>query len=151
MSPSRDDLLIQRYVDGELSDADEAVFAARLLREPALRKQVDDLERLSSRIVAAPPLSATAGFTADVLVRARRLPARDELEQMDFTSGAARLCLRLFLAAALIFGFGVAWHAGLVVSERASTLEAAPATIEHEMDRLDQLILQSMEAPLGGK
>ena len=37
MTPSRDDLWIQRYVDGELSADDAADFSARLLREPELR------------------------------------------------------------------------------------------------------------------
>ena len=65
--------------------------------------------------------------------------------------GAVRLCSRVLLAAALVLGVGLAWHAGLLDGGRSGALEAAPGTIEQEMERLDQLILQSMESPQGGK
>ncbi|MCK5945367.1 MAG: hypothetical protein KAI24_25480 [Planctomycetes bacterium] len=152
MSLCRDDLMIQRYVDGELSDADAAAFAARMLREPLLRERVEELQRFAGAFAAAPgDLRAPAGFTAGVLDEVRRLPAREELEQLDLTTGAVKLCVRVLLAAALVLGLGLAWHAGLLDGNRADTVEAAPDAIEQEMDRLDQLILESMEEPRRGK
>lgn len=151
MSPSNDDLLIQRYVDGELSEGDAAAVAARMLREPALRERVEGLELLSLGAGGDAPVAAPPGFTAKVLAEVRRLPARAELQQLDVAMGAVRLCSRVLLAAALVLGVGLAWHAGLLDGGRSGALEAAPGTIEQEMERLDQLILQSMESPQGGK
>ena len=151
MNPSRDDLTIQSYVDGELSEPEAAAFAARLLQEPALREQVDQLREFASGFAVEEAPRAPAGFTAKVLAEARRLPARAELEQADVAAAAVRLCTRVLVAAALVLGLGLAWNAGLLDGGRADTLEAAPDTIEREMDRLDQLILESMEAPRGGK
>jgi hypothetical protein len=62
-----------------------------------------------------------------------------------------RLCARVLLAAGLLLGLGLAWHAGLLDGERSGQLQAAPATIEQELDRLDQLILESMEEPPRGR
>ena len=64
MNPSRDDLTIQRYVDGELSEAEAAAFAARLLQEPALREQVDELREFAGNLAVQQAPQAPAGFTA---------------------------------------------------------------------------------------
>ena len=151
MSPSRDDLMIQRYVDGELPEAEAAAFAARMLQEPSLRERVEELQQFASGFAGDDAVAAPAGFTANVLTEVRRLPERAELEQMDLAAGAVKLCTRVLLAAALILGLGLAWHAGLLDGNRADTVEAAPDAIEQEMDRLDQLILESMEEPRRGK
>lgn len=151
MNPSEEELVTQRYVDGELSSAAAADFAARLLREPALRAEVAELEKIAHGMAADEPMAPPADFTLRVLNATRRLPGRDELEQEDVAADAVRLCTRALIAAALILGLGFAWHAGLIYSGRAGTLEAAPAEIEREMDRLDQLVMKSMEAPDGGK
>lgn len=151
MTLSRDDLTIQRYVDGELSEADAAAFAARMLQEPALRERVEELRAFAVGFEGDDVAAAPAGFTAKVLDGVRRLPERAELEQLEVTAGAVRLCARVLLAAALIFGLGAAWHLGLLDGGRADTVEAAPDAVEQEMDRLDQLILEAMEEPRRGK
>ncbi|MFN3243871.1 MAG: hypothetical protein ACE37K_20360 [Planctomycetota bacterium] len=152
MSPSRDDLMVQRYVDGQLPEAEAAAFAARMLQEPSLRERVEELQRFAVGFAEdGDAIAAPAGFTANVLAEVRRLPDRAELEQMDVAAGAVKLCVRVLLAAALILGLGLAWHSGLLDGNRADTLEAAPDAIEKEMDRLDQLILESMEEPRRGK
>ena len=66
MNPSRDDLTIQRYVDGELSEPEAAAFAARLLQEPALREQVDQLREFAGGLAVEEAPRAPAGFTAKV-------------------------------------------------------------------------------------
>jgi len=152
MSFSQEERTIQRYVDGELSEADAAAFAARLLRDPALRERVSALESLRAHIstptaAAAPP----SGFCAGVLAAVRRLPERAQLEQAEVAASAVRLCARVLIAAGLVFGLGLAWHAGLLDRRGSATLEAAPAAVERELERLDQLILESMEAPRGGR
>ncbi|MGC6489276.1 MAG: hypothetical protein ACON4Z_16640 [Planctomycetota bacterium] len=150
MSLSHDERMIQRYVDGELSESDAAAFAARLLREPSLREQVAVLESLSGHMAPAAAPRAPAGFTADVLTAVRRLPERDQLAQDEVAAGAVRLCARVLVAAAVVLALGLAWHAGLMDAGGADTLEAAPAAVEQELERLDQLILESMEAPQRG-
>ncbi|MEW6072609.1 MAG: hypothetical protein AB1726_08475 [Planctomycetota bacterium] len=45
--PTPDELLAMAYVDGELPPAERAEFAARLLREPALARDVAALQRLA--------------------------------------------------------------------------------------------------------
>ncbi len=151
MTPSRDDLWIQRYVDGELSADDAADFSARLLREPELRARADAQQQLRSGFVGEEAAAPPAGFTANVLAEVRRLPDRAELESMDVSAAAVRVCVRVLLAAGLLLGLGLAWNAGLLDGGRSDQLQAAPATIEKELERLDQLILESMEAPPRGR
>jgi anti-sigma factor RsiW len=151
MSMSHDERTMQRYVDGELSESDAAAFAARLLREPGLRAEVAALEALTARMTPAAPPAAPSDFTANVLTAVRRLPERAQLEQAEVTASAVRLCVRVLVAAGLLLGLGLAWHAGLLDQGGADTLEAAPAVIEQELERLDQQILDSMEAPRGGR
>ena len=151
MSLSRDERMVQRYVDGELSEPAAAAFATRLLREPGLREQVSALQSLTSHMLPPAPSSAPDGFTADVLTAVRRLPERVQLEQAEVAAGAVQLCVRVLIAAALVLGLGLAWHAGLLAPGVADTLEAGPPTVEQELQRLDELILESMEGPRGGK
>ena len=102
MSMSHDERTMQRYVDGELSESDAAAFAARLLREPALRAEVAALEALAARMTPAAPLAAPSDFTANVLTAVRRLPERAQLEQAEVTASAVRLCVRVLVAAGLL-------------------------------------------------
>ena len=69
----------------------------------------------------------------------RQLPARDRLEQQEVGDRVVRLCRRLLLAAAVLFGLGLVWHSGLL-DTRSDQLEAAPDEIHQEMERLDALI-----------
>jgi len=54
--PSRDDLLVMAYVDGELADDQRAIFDQRLVNEPELVRQVAAYRKLEvlARHVAPP-------------------------------------------------------------------------------------------------
>ena len=112
MSFSNDAQQLQRYVAGELSEAEAAAFAARMLADNELRQRVEAMEQVrmgfaSARDHATGPVAASAGFTASVMSEVRRLPSREQMKQMDLSEGAVRLCRRLLLAAAILVGFGL--------------------------------------------
>ncbi|HEB52766.1 MAG TPA: hypothetical protein ENI87_05885 [bacterium] len=154
MTLSHDDRQMQRYLDGELSDGEAAAFAARMLADGRLRERVEALERVRGGFAAAAEREvarAPAGFTAGVLAEVRRLPAREELQQRELFDGAVRLCRRVLLAAALLIGLGLAWHLGLLDRNRAGSVKASSGEVEREMERLDQRIVESMEAPPRGR
>jgi anti-sigma factor RsiW len=144
---SHDARLLHRFLDGELAAADAEVFRARLLAEPALRAAVEAEQGLRAGFAAVrvPERRAPAGFTANVLAAARRLPSAGELEAA--AAGATRvLCRRLLLAASILFGIGLLWHAGLVNGGSPGTMHASPDEVQREVDRLDAR-LQSGAVP----
>ncbi|MFT4513779.1 MAG: anti-sigma factor RsiW [Planctomycetota bacterium] len=156
MSFSKSDQELQRYVDGQLSESEAATFVARMLSDNGLRQRVEALEQVQTGFAAAADsssaASAPAGFTANVMSEVRRLPSREQLQQNDMAETAARLCRRLFIAAAMLLGLGLGWQSGLLSPNGSDQIEAAtPAEVESEMQRLDDLIMQSMEAPRRGK
>jgi anti-sigma factor RsiW len=136
-----DERNVHRFLDGELDEAASAGFRARLAAEPGLRERLAEARALRvgfeagrGRAIAAP-----AGFTASVVAGVRQLPARAELEQREVAESVIRLCRRLLVAALVVLSFGVAWHVGLLDAHR-DTLEAAPAEVRSEMERLVALI-----------
>lgn len=135
----RDQILLQRYFDREMTDVEAARFRARIGEEPALRAALDELTDLRSGFAAgrAACFAAPAGFTAGVLAEVRQLPGRLELEQTERTGQALVLCRRVLLAAAILFGLGLCWHAGLFAGDRTSNLEAGEAA-QQELDKLDE-------------
>jgi len=152
MSFSNDDQELQRYVDGELSEADAAAFAARMLADNDLRQRVEAMEQIhlgfaSARDHASGPDRAPAGFTASVMSEVRRLPGREQLQQMDVGEGLVRLCRGLLLAAGILIGLGLCWQSGLFRSTGSGSVEAAsPAEIEAEMKRLDDMAFKASSA-----
>lgn len=138
----QDELLLQRYRDGELPAADAADFRRRLADEPALRAAHDALSTTSGlfRTGAETVFAAPAGFAAAVLAETRRLPDRIALREAETAARAMVLCRRLLLAALVLLGLGLAWHAGLFPRAGNDVLTAAPGDADREMDRLDAII-----------
>ena len=154
MTLSRDDRQLQRYLDGELAGEERAAFSARLLADADLRERFERAQGLRqpfAKLRAEAPAGAPADFTASVLAEVRRLPDRALLEQQDVTSATMRLCRRMLLAAAVLCAIGIAWHAGLLDRGASATVEAAPDDVQREMERLDELILDALEAPRRGR
>lgn len=142
MTSSHDDLKsLHRFLDGELDAAANAALRARLAAEPELRQLLAGEQRLRDGFAAArtPVVAAPAGFTAGVLAAVRRLPSRDQLELQEVGDRIVRLCRRLLIAAAVLFGLGLVWHSGLL-DAHTDKLEAAPDEIRSEMERLDARI-----------
>jgi anti-sigma factor RsiW len=144
---ANDERLLHRFLDGELPELEAAACRARLVAEPTLREGLQGLQQLHRvfTVSAAPGVAAPAGFTAGVLAAARRLPSREQMRQVDAEQAAVEqglrvLCRRLLIAAAVLFSLGLAWQAGLLGDRRADTLQAAPALVQDEMERLDALI-----------
>ena len=158
MSFSKSYQQLQRYLDGELSQTEAAAFATRLLADSELRRRVEAMEQVQAGFAVAADLGvgdlgrAPAGFTARVMAEVRRLPSREQLQQHYMAEATVRLCRRLLLAAALLLGLGLGWQSGLFNPNGSDRVEAAdPAEVDAEMQRLDDLVMQSLEAPRRGK
>jgi anti-sigma factor RsiW len=138
-----DELLLHRFLDGEMDSAQAVAFEARLAAEPRLRRRLEDETNLRAGFAAAHAggPAPRAGFTAGVLAAARCLPSRQQLKRDEVVVEFVRTCRRVLIAAAVLFGISLAWYAGLMDSRRSATLEAVPRwEIEKEMKRLDALI-----------
>lgn len=166
MSFSKSDQDLQRYVDGQLSESEAATFAGRMLSDNGLRQRLEALEQVQAGFAAAADsrtadsrtvdgrsaANAPAGFTASVMSEVRRLPSREQLQQNDMAETTVRLCRRLLIAAAMLLGLGLGWQSGLFSPNGSDQIEAAtPTEVESEMQRLDDMIMKSMEAPRRGK
>ncbi|MBX3462214.1 MAG: hypothetical protein KF830_03510 [Planctomycetes bacterium] len=145
MTQPHDHRTLQRFLDGELDAAAAAAFQTRLAHDPALRQRLAE-EQQWRRGFAGARAAATvppADFATGVLAAVRRLPDRALLRQLDAQAeqGArsVRLCQRLLLAAAVLFGLGLLWHGGLL-DRHSDRLEAAPDEIQAELERLDARI-----------
>lgn len=140
----RDELQLQRYLDGELPPDDAAAFAARLAAEPEVRRRHDEARTLRTAFAAArgEGRRASAGFTANVLAAARRLPAREELQQLDVAAGGMTFCRRILLAAAALAALGLLWRSGLVADRGQDMLQATPDEVQREVERLDAVIMR---------
>ncbi len=151
--PQRDALQLQRYLDDRLSPAERTAFAARLAAEPALQEAAASAKSLGTMFATARAdvRTPSAGFTANVLAAARRLPARDELKQADLAAAAVGMCRRLLLAAVLLAGLGLVWHSGLVHDQGPAELQAAPDDVQREIERLDRLIESGAVPPRSEK
>ncbi len=139
---SHDQRLLQKFSDGEMNQVEAAAFQTRLEAEPALRSGLAELEELARGFVTgrSQTFSAPAGFSASLLAEVRQLPNRIQLREAEVSGAALVLCRRVLIAAAILFGIGLCWHAGLFPDGRNDTLEAAPAEVEREMERLDEIV-----------
>jgi anti-sigma factor RsiW len=141
----RDELLVQRHLDGELSPSDAVAFAARLEIEPALRDCHAAASALRSGFCAAREgmLRPRPGFKAAVLSAVRQLPSRLQLEQADLANRTVVFCRRLLLAAVLLGSIAFAFNIGLFGGPAAKTLQADPNAVQHEIDRLERIVRSS--------
>jgi anti-sigma factor RsiW len=139
---SADERLLHRYHDGESSPDEAAAVRARLDAEPRLSRRLQELRGVSSLFAAGREqrIVAPAGFTAGVLAAARHLPFDARVREADDDAGVVRLCRRLLIAAAIVFGLGLVWQGGLLAVGGDDTLQAAPDDVQREMERLDALI-----------
>jgi anti-sigma factor RsiW len=134
--PDRDERLLDRFLDGVLHGAELAACRARLEQEPALRAALQARQRLRAGFRAgrehafAPP----AGFAANVLAEARRLPEIDRTDGADMM----RICRRLLLVAAALFAASLIWHSGLLRRSDDGSLQAAPGEVQRIIDDLDR-------------
>lgn len=139
----RDELLLQRWLDGELLPPDAEAFAARVAAEPRLRQRAAAVRSLRQTLVAArgTPMQPSRAFVGNVLAAIRRLPSRELLLQADVAAGAVAWCRRILVAAALLAALGLLWHTGLFGGDRPAVLQASPDEVQREMQRLDAAIL----------
>ncbi|MCR9244712.1 MAG: hypothetical protein NXI31_06755 [bacterium] len=137
-----DQRLLQKYRDGELAGSEAEALKARLSNEPGLAAGLAELDELARGFVSGreATFAAPAGFTAGLLAEVRQLPDRIQMAEAEVAGSALVMCRRLLLAAAVLFGLGLCWHAGLFDNGRNETLEADPAEVQREMERLDELV-----------
>jgi hypothetical protein len=137
--PNRHDVrLIDRFLDGAMSDVELAACRRRLEAEPALSRCLQQRARLRAGFHAdrdagpAPP----AAFADRVVAAARRLPAVAEPDE----GATIRVCRRILLAAAAVVAAALLWQSGLFRDRNDGTLQAAPDEAQRIIDALDAQI-----------
>ena len=148
-----DELLVARYVDGEMPDAARRDFEQRLRSEAALERAVAAAREHSAllRATAERPVAAPAGFASSVLDSVRRMPSREELVRLTEHEASIdetlRFARRILMAAVLLFGFAVLFGLGLFIGADNDKLEAGD--LEQRMHELDQRVLEMKTQELG--
>lgn len=145
----RDQQLVQRHLDGELAPTERDAFHARLAAEPELRACVEAAQGMRGLFAAARSESfrPRAGFRAAVLDAVRQLPSRLQLEQADLAARSVAFCRRLLLAAAVLGGIGLALGSGVLGHSDSATLQADPASVQSEVERLRELVRRLPQQP----
>jgi anti-sigma factor RsiW len=139
MTPQLSDqdlMLLDRYLDGELSPAQATSCNARLAAEPALRAGLQaraDLRR-PFRVGVGDGFVPRPGFAGRVLASARRLPVDAGGEA---AAGAVHLCKRILLIAAAVFAAAMLWQSGVFTGGADPSLQAAPDEAQRIVDDLD--------------
>jgi anti-sigma factor RsiW len=145
-----DSLLVQRFLDGELSPEAGAALRARLAAEPDLAAAVEAARALRVPFAAAKAApGAPAGFAGRVVAAVRQLPSRAQLEGAEAAAVVLRVCRRVLVAAAVLFAVGLAMRSGWLELGLGAPLQAAPDEVQSELQRLDRLILERGERPDG--
>jgi len=101
--PSRDQLLAMAYVDGELEESARAAFDQRLAREPALRREVSQLQELELLARSAAPPEPMDFEWAEL--------GRDPLQRGAL--GLGWLLAGLGLVGLLVFGIVLVFVSGM--------------------------------------
>lgn len=143
----QDLMLLDRYLDGELSPEQRAICAARLAAEPALRAGLEERTQLrrafradgggGGRFVPRP------GFADRVLAATHRLPVE---VAADSASNVVKLCQRILLVAAAVFAAAMLWQSGMFTDGGDSSLQAAPDEVQQIVDDLDAKIRERAAA-----
>jgi anti-sigma factor RsiW len=145
-----DSLLVQRFLDGELSADAAAALRARIAAEPELAAAVAAARALRVPFAVAKAASgAPAGFAGRVVAAVRQLPSRAQLEGAETAAVVLRMCRRVLVAAAVLFAVGLAMRSGWLEVGLGAPLQAAPDEVESELERLDRVILERGERPDG--
>lgn len=141
-----DQMLVSRYVDGELRGDDLVEFERRLLQEPRLREAADgqrEVRQWFAQTSDDSALTPPSGFAEKALLAARRLPPREALlgevavrGEVEIDRDAAmRTGKGLLAAAALVLGFSVVFASGLIERQDAGYLQAID---QERIERIDQ-------------
>lgn len=144
-SPTTQDLiLLDRFLDGELSDEQRAALQQRLLAEPALRSGLEERTRLRSAFAAdaGPGFRPRSGFADRVLAASRRLPVESSGEG---EAAVVQFCRRILLVAAAVFAAAMLWQSGMFGSGGEGSLQAAPDEAQRIVDELDARIRDRAE------
>lgn len=93
--------MLDRYLDGLLTDQEVRAFEAEMSRDPALREAVDRQRTIDA--------SLKLHFTPPLAPVATRQPFRSTVPTMRFPSGAQGQRWRLAIAAVLVLALGATW------------------------------------------
>ena len=147
-----DELLVARYLDGELDSSARERFEDRVDREAVLRGSLERLrdDRRLLRSAAGSADLPPAGFADGVLDLVHAMPPRRELIRMvaDETalSEVARHARRLLVAAVLLFTLSTLFGLGLLGDMDPDQLSASD--LEQKMEELDAKAKARREAEL---
>jgi anti-sigma factor RsiW len=138
-----DTMSVARYVDGEMTAAERARFAARLDADPELRRAVLELEDLRRCIAAAattPVRQPCPGFRARVAAEVAGFGGAAGSREAAELERVMVFARRVMVAAVLVFGVAILMFAGLLRSTDSGRLEASPAEIQRAIEKLDAAI-----------
>ncbi len=137
----QDETRIARYLDGEMGDAESKEFDVRLQKDAILCAALRTAQE-QSRVLhdACPePPRASVNFGTAVLDKVRRMPSRDELEQITASEENIAAVIvygrRLLVAAVVVFGLALLFSFNLLRNDEGSALQANDD--KKLMDQLD--------------
>ena len=137
----QDETRIARYLDGEMVDAESKEFDVRLQEEDPILCAALRTAQEQSRVLSdacREPLRASASFSTAVLDKVRRMPSRDELEQItaseDNVAAVVAYGRRLLVAAAVIFGLALLFGFNLLRDDVGPDLIADDEKLMKELD-----------------
>ena len=147
-----DQVLVARYLDGELVGDQRLEFEKRLVADAALRAAADSLCAQRLRIRAADPAvpagPVSGDFAASVVQQVRRMPSRSDLVAQSTAEAAAATAVdyarHLMVAALVVCGFGLLFGLKVLVAPDTGALQAT----EQELLDLDAKVKEMKTAEL---
>ncbi len=122
--PSQHDLeLLSAYMDGELSAREKGALEQRLIRETALRKELDDLRATAALVGDLPRLKAPRDFTLDPSLH--RLPRWRRLFSFGSTLELAGALGTVLSIVVIALAIALSQQPSMSRNERRSEQEAA--------------------------
>lgn len=147
-----DELLLARYLDGEMTAGQRADFESRLAEDPALQAAEAEARQQSGAIRDSDPLlfgsRIPVGFATSVVQSVRQMPSREDLiakgveeEAVCVAIGHAR---RLLTAAVVVCGVSLLFGLKVLVAPDTGSLQAS----QQELQELDKKVKEMKTAEL---
>ena len=116
---SKHDIEFWRYIDGELSPADEEAMETAAAADTALRQRIEDARQVGAAVLEGAP-RPSPGFAAKAVARVRMPGVQPPAQVLEMR----RFVRRVLVAAALLAAVGVAYMAIEVVPDLVDGLKA---------------------------
>ena len=139
-----DQVLLARYLDGEMAASQRADFESRLAQDPALRVAEAEAREQSRGIRDSDPGAfggqVPVGFAASVVQSVRQMPSREDLVartvEEDGVFVAIGYARRLLTAAVVVCGLALLFGLKVLVVADTGSLQAS----QQELQELDKKV-----------